>query len=137
MTCSACELLLGQDKRNDERNSEVEEHLRACPGCRALDRELAANALALESLRSDELPPVEIRVPRRRWPYGWVAAAAAIAALAIGTTIPRPQAPPVIAPAPPGPPPAPAKTRAEKPQPLKIKMLTPDPDVVIYWLIDN
>jgi hypothetical protein len=25
----------------------------------------------------------------------------------------------------------------EPEQPLKIKMLTPDPNVVIYWLIDN
>jgi hypothetical protein len=30
-----------------------------------------------------------------------------------------------------------ARPRPHKAEPLKIKMLTPDPDVVIYWLIED
>jgi hypothetical protein len=140
MTCRDCELRLAEG----ERDGVVEGHLSQCAECRALDRELAANATVLEALRSEELPKIVVRIPRRGRTYGWVAAAAA-AAFTIGMLLPRPQPPPAARAVPQDPapaqvaetPPAPAKVRTQKVQPLKIKMLTPDPDVVIYWLIDN
>ncbi len=140
MTCRDCELCLAEGGRS----SAVDEHLSECGECRALVEELAANALALEALRSEELPKFAVQIPRRRRTYGWVAAAAA-AAFVIGMILPRPQSRPTVTPVPPEPPPLqvaeappePVKIRTQKLQPLKIKMLTPDPDVVIYWLIDN
>ena len=63
--------------------------------------------------------------------------AAAVAALfLIALLIPRtPPVKPVAVEAIDEPPPE--QTQTQKFEPLKIKMLTPDPTVVIYWLIDN
>jgi len=105
--------------------------LHHCAECPALSQDLRANALALESLRNEELPRLAVKIPRRRhvypWAvYPWAAAAAALFAFALlapRTRPVKPVAPQVVAePAPP---------------PLKIKMLTPDPNVVIYWLIED
>lgn len=145
MTCRELEILLA----SGEATTELDEHLRQCASCRALNEDLAANALAMESLRSEELPAIAFRTPRRRWAYGFVSAAAA-AIIAVALLAHR--APPAARPAPPveavvrQPPSLPApepppvrKTVAVPPrkvEPLKIKMLTSDPDVVIYWIVD-
>jgi hypothetical protein len=126
MNCRDCELRLAEGVRDGA----VEEHLSQCAQCRMLAADLAANAAVFEGLRSEELPPIAVRIPRRRWAYGWAAAIAAV--VFVAALLPRPQAPPPAAVVLPHPPQAPVK-----PQPLKIKMLTPDPNVVIYWLIDN
>ncbi len=127
MKCEDCELLLAQG----EAAAAVEEHLSACAGCRAIAEELRANAAVLEALRDEELPRIEVKLPRTRSVYPWAVAAAA-AALVIGSLLPRP-APPMPPPPPPEPP---AATTVPRAQPLKIKMLTPDPEVVIYWIVD-
>jgi hypothetical protein len=131
MTCQECEIFLAQN----EISGAVEEHLRGCPECRALCEDLRANALALESMRNEELPRIAVKIPRRRRVYPWIAAAAAAAMLVLALLAPRtPPVKPVAfqvvdQPAMP--------MRPQKAEPLKIKMLTPDPDVVIYWLIEN
>lgn len=121
MTCPECELLLAEG----EHTPEVEAHLRQCASCRGLSLDLAANLAVLESLKSEELPAISVKVQRHRWWLGAAAAAALLAALLSYPTQDR----------------VPPEPRVEvdraKPEPLKIKMLTPDPDVVIYWLIDN
>jgi len=128
MSCHECELLLG----GGEQSPEVEAHLRECTSCRDLSIDLAANCAVLESLKSEELPRISVRAPRRVWAYGFAAAAAA-AALVIGLVIPRAPAPVNSIPE--------NETVVNNPPPaksqMKIKMLTPDPDVVIYWLADN
>jgi hypothetical protein len=108
-----------------EVSSVVEEHLRECAECRALREDLRANKIVLESLRVEELPRVAVRIPRRGSVFPWVAAAAAVV---VGMLLaPRPQPMKPVA----------SQVVNEPVQPLKIKMLTPDPDVVIYWLIEN
>jgi hypothetical protein len=127
--CEECQVLLAQG----ESGPEIERHLSECPACRALAEELAANAAVLEALRSEVLPHIEIRMPRPRRVYPWAVVAAAAAAFVVGSLLPKPAAPPL--PAPPAPAP-PAVFTVPRPQPLKIKMLTPDPNVVIYWIVD-
>jgi len=84
-----------------------------CEECRALAGEISANAEALSELRGEVLP-------RRKTVYPWVAVAAALLlAVLTGVKNPPPSAP------------------VGHSEPLKIKMLTPDPDVVIYWLVDS
>jgi hypothetical protein len=118
MTCQDCELCLVEG----EMPATVEEHLYECAKCRALHQHLRANALVLGSLRDEELPRIAVKIPGRRHVYPW--AAAAVAALFVAALfVPR---------TPPAQPPRPRKV-----EPMKIKMLTPDPNVVIYWLIDN
>jgi len=152
MKCEECELLLAQG----ESGAAVEEHLSACPACRSIAEELCANASVLEGLQNEELPRMEVALLRRqrRKVYPWVIGVAAAAALALGMLLPRRAAAPVrpaprvAATVPQKPevatppaqvaeaPPAPVRSRPQKLQPLKIKMLTPDPDVVIYWIVD-
>jgi hypothetical protein len=149
MTCQECELLLAD---GDEEAS-IADHLRGCVECRALQEELRANALALSSLRDDELP--RVKVMKRRPALPWIAAAAAAAVLAliahqtsqrrpvVETTLrPRQVPAPVTVTAEPEIKPAvhrkrkPATRSAPLEQPLLVKMLTPDPDVVVYWIVD-
>jgi hypothetical protein len=91
-----------------------------CTECRALAEEISANAEALSALRGEELPALAVKAPRRTPVYPWIAVAAALL-MAILTGV-KHQAPT-----------APVRFS----EPLKIKMLTPDPDVVIYWLVDS
>jgi hypothetical protein len=148
MTCPECEVRLA----GGEMDGSVETHLRACPACQALSDELRQNALALGAFRDEELGPRPVRkfpgrkfpgrkFPDRKFPdrkFPWMSAVAA--ALTLALVIPgiwratRPVAPEPVK----------ATTPAEvtvtaslKAEPLKVKMLTPDPDVVIYWLIDS
>jgi hypothetical protein len=162
MTCQECELLLA----DGEAGGSAEDHLRLCADCRALQEELAANALALESLRDDELPgtkmplwPSMSRPAAARFAGAWMSAAAAAALFAliahqvsqwkpIVETIPRPRVVTETVTVQPEETPRPASKlpmrrkpvaapRGAPPeQPLLVKMLTPDPDVVVYWLVD-
>ncbi len=119
MKCEDCELLLA----GGEVSAAVEDHLRDCAACQALAADLRTNHGALAQLRAEELPPVSIKIPRRRWLYGPIVAAAAVAAaLLIPRTKPAPMSPVVETP--------PSSQ-------IKVKMLTSDPHVVIYWLLDN
>jgi hypothetical protein len=151
MTCQDCEIYFAQG----EMSREVEEHLHQCAECRSLSQDLRANALALESLRNEELPRLAVKIPRRRKVYPWVAVAAAAAMFAFALLAPRPQPPKPAAsavvaqvveePAQPQVLPRaretaktePVRRPLQKTEPLKIKMLTSDPDVVIYWLIED
>ncbi len=151
MKCQDCERHLAQlEPAQSEISGEVQEHLDQCPECRALQQDLWGNKLALESLRSAELPKVAVKIPRRRHVYPWVAAAAALFALALLAPRTPPLKPVVSQVVDEAAQPAPtlpraretakvesARPRPHKAEPLKIKMLTPDPDVVIYWLIED
>lgn len=148
MKCEDCELLLAEGEWDGARDGGVEEHLRECPQCRGLAQELAGNAVALDALRSEEILRIVVKIPGRQWTYAWLAAAAAaafIAALVLPRTTPvrQPQSPrpphTIVSQIRPEPPPVreTVTVRPQKFEPLKIKMLTSDPDVVIYWLIDN
>lgn len=132
MNCQDCELLLAEG----ESTAQLQEHLRECRDCRTLAEDLSANALALESLRNEDLPRMAIRTPRRRLNYVWIAAAAAAVLL---LALPAPETRPPVRPVAPEPP---REQVAQEPLPqgagqMTIKMLTPDPSVVIYWLVDN
>jgi len=122
MTCAEFELLLVQE----ELTPDARAHFDACADCRALAEELAANAAALLEFR-DEVLPSRLATPRAgRHPWRWAAAIAAMLVLAVALFQARA--------------PGPAATPHPVPVPqadLKIKMLTPDPDVVIYWLVDS
>ena len=109
MRCPVCKAIAGQGE---------------CAECRAVADEMSMNTEALSVFRDEELPPLVVRIPRRAPVVPWVAAAAA-AVLLLALALPHRQrtAPPV-------------PVTPKRPEPSKIKMLTPDPDVVIYWLID-
>jgi hypothetical protein len=132
MTCAECELRLAEG----EADAGLEEHLRECGDCRSFQEDLRENGLALSGLRQEELPPVRISRPVRAFP--WMSAAAAAVVLAV--VLPGIW----LATRPIEPDPVRAKlpdevtvTASLKTEPLMVKMLTPDPDVVIYWLIDS
>ena len=93
-----------------------------CPDCHELAEDLRANSEALRALHDDPLPPFVIRTKRQRRADRWRIAAAAAFLLAISL--------PVLSHKPAS---SPSGRLAE---PLKVKLLTPDPNVVIYWLID-
>lgn len=156
MKCQECELLLAQG----EPSPAVEEHVRECRECRALQQEFADNAAALSSLREEAMPVFAFRRPRRAW-YAWAGVAAALILVAAAGVEPQfrhapkpePRTPAVAAVHAPVAPLAstsvpapraeaiarigPAPLRPRKPQTLKIKMLTSDPEVVIYWLVED
>jgi hypothetical protein len=91
-----------------------------CAECRALAEELRANTEALSALRSEVLPQMDFRRPRRAPVLvGIAATAAAVVFSVVGLyRVPR-------------------HTPVPLTEPLKIKILTPDPNVVIYWLVDS
>jgi hypothetical protein len=103
--------------------------------CRALAEELRANSEALSALRDEELPPLVIGIPRRgiarsarsAVAWSWIAAAAAAVLFAVTLPVLRQGA---VSPQ------HPATWTPPVSEPLKVKILTPDPDVVIFWLID-
>lgn len=157
MTCQECQIELFEDAPG--RDALV--HVAECADCRVLAREVRANAEALAAFQGEELPARPFAYPRRFRPWVWGLASAA--ALVLGIGLPRvfepevvvvPEVTPPVAVARVGPlPPAPETTKRtqavrarprpaivlpapEPAQPLLVKMLTPDPDVVIYWLID-
>ncbi len=146
MTCQECELLLA----GDERDATIDEHLATCSACRGFELDLRGNTEAFVAMSAEPMASVERPRPAR-WPY--VAAAVTIAAvLILMLAIPKKPAtqpmqiaaviPPVVI----------EQTRQElpvvrharkhkvqtgEPQILQVKMLTADPNVVIYWQIEN
>ena len=146
---------------------EVEEHLAACSGCREFVEELRHSQAALRELGGEEVDGVALAVVRQRvlaeaesqkpvWVFGlrwWhampVGVAAAVMAVVLWPRVPAVEPPPAVAIwAPPAPElvhsaPLPATRRAPeiKPavaaEPLLVKFFTDDPDVVIYWIIDQ
>jgi len=151
MTCRECELLLAE-------GADCEEHLRVCSGCHAFAQELRENAAALGEMGAEEY--VLEHAPARGRPPGiWIGgAAAAMLLLALAPLWPRKPALPFIAPPPvriasslPMLPLVAAasplvrfrKVRQAQPKPesvreetMLVKMLTPDPDVVVYWIVE-
>jgi hypothetical protein len=162
MTCQECQIELFAD----DAGRDALLHLGECEECQALAREIQANAEALAALRGEELAARPF-VHARGFPWVWGAAAAAVLLVALGwprseapgRAQPEPAKPLEVAAAVEVTTPAPKitkRTRAaarpagkarpkaesvlpvEEPvQPLLVKMLTPDPDVVIYWLIEG
>src|SRR5579862_774384 len=154
MTCQECELLLAQE----DASPEVEAHVAGCPACRSLADELQANTHALRAMGGEIVPVAPVRLrPSHPW-WKWTSAAAAviitlsaawlasrpakpphIVSIDVNVTgvVPKAEVPYVKAPIPETltPRTIPAVQAAE-PEPLRVKMLTPDPDVVIYWLVE-
>ncbi len=118
---------------DEEADKEAEQHVRECERCRALAEEMAANLEALRSMREDVLLPVAVRVRRRRFRVPAAVAAALVlltlAGVVGGLRVSRPEAP--------GRSPAAAQKGWPHEQTLMVKMYTPDPNVVIYWLIES
>jgi hypothetical protein len=118
MKCPVCDVLLTDGE---------------CVECRELSE-------ALSALREEQLPPLVVKTPRRgRVVYPSIAAgiAAAAAAGVLMLALPhlrRPETAPALKSTPPPIMSAPEVPPA-KSEPLKIKILTPDPNVVIYWLV--
>jgi hypothetical protein len=158
MTCQECELRLAEG----EFGAGVEDHLRECAECRALARELRENSIALATMREDSVVEQALACnggfSRRQRPRIWipVAVAAALVLLALGLPRRRREVPPppvpvvAAAPAPTLVPEASVgaavarkpRRRPFEPEPAQpeetfmVKMLTPDPDVVIYWIVE-
>ena len=115
MKCPVCDALLREEE---------------CPECLALMQTLSA-------LSEEQLPPLAVSVPRRgRVVYPWVAAAAAAAVLILAFPHLWRSEPPAALKHPPALPASQSpEIRPAKAEPLRIKILTPDPNVVIYWLV--
>jgi len=154
MTCAECELLLAQE----DASPEVGAHVAGCPACRSLADELQANTHALRAMGGEIVPVAPVRLrPSHPW-WKWTSAAAAvIITFTAAWLASRPAKPPHVvsidvnvtgvvpkAEVPYAKAAIPEKlTPAAVPvvpvvntEPLKVKILTPDPDVVIYWLVD-
>jgi hypothetical protein len=94
-----------------------------CGECRALADEIRANTEVLAALQSETLPGLVIRKNPPGNTVRWWIAGAAAAAVLVMLLIPSARQPDL------------GTRRAS--EPIRIKLLTPDPDVVIYWLIDS
>jgi hypothetical protein len=166
MTCQECELALASEAGEavEEHRDLIDRHLAECAACREFAAELGENGDTFAAFSRDPIPPLSIRVSRPR-PVQWQWAAAIAAMLVLALTIalsmtssrrirPASGAPvPQIAASYPAAEPsspvitpvrhqAPRKSQsnpAQKNEPriLQVKMLTDDPDVVIYWQIEN
>jgi hypothetical protein len=140
---------------DNEIGPEVEAHLAVCPACRELAEELRANADVLAVMREEAMPPVALPKSAPS-PWRWASAIAAMLVAGIGlwhawgpVQIPSNtvdvRAPLVDPPRVEPPMPVVAQVRrVSRPvrrasghtEPMMVKLLTPDPDVVIYWLSD-
>jgi hypothetical protein len=147
MTCQECELALASEPEVD-----ASEHLAVCSACREFAAALRANSEAMLALAAEPMPAVR-RVRPAHWP--WVAAAAIAAMIVLMLAMPKESTPsrsrltggPAIAghSTPPVPQIEPVRPRIARrapkknvqPQILQVKMLTDDPDVVIYWQVEN
>jgi hypothetical protein len=114
MTCSNCGLPEG---------------LGECEDCCELAHEICINREILATVKDETLPTDRPLAHREHMPGWWLAvAAASVLAMAVSTSR-------FISPAP-----APAPSVHNQfgtPQPPLVKMLTPNPDVVIYWIVDS
>jgi hypothetical protein len=167
MTCQECELALANEpgEAAEVDRDLVDRHLAGCAACREFAGELRANCDTFAAFSRDPIPPVSIRVAPRPQPVRWQWAAAIAAMLVLALTItfamrsshrirPVADAPvPQVAANHPAAEPSfpvmpPVRHRASKkprsnlvqknePHILQVKMLTDDPDVVIYWQIEN
>ena len=156
MKCEECELLLAQNEGEVDRA--VEAHVAECPHCQSLWADVQANAEVLRALGEEVMPPV--RMPERGFPWWKLTSAAAALIITIGAAwfasrpvkpphivsidvnvtgvVPKPEAPYVKAEIPTTlTPEATPIVPVVNTKPLRVKMLTPDPDVVIYWLVDS
>jgi hypothetical protein len=142
----------------------AEGHVEQCQDCAEFARSLSASLALLQEAHAEPLPEahytaLRARVmeqvgTRRRFGWWWAAAAAGLAAMlwmlaALPRPVPKPPAVARRVEIPPPPPPLPAaahpatvrrvtRRRVAPPeQPLKIKLLTEDPNIVIYWIVDN
>lgn len=151
MTCQECELLLA----GDQPSQACDGHVAGCASCREFALELSANSDALRLMAVESMPSVVVRRPQQ-WPR---VAMATVAALAIAAMIvlmlarPKPHTNPAVnapepiarveSPIPENPAPVvhhkPRRAPKKNVQPeiLQVKMLTADPNVVIYWQIEN
>jgi predicted anti-sigma-YlaC factor YlaD len=167
MTCQECELALASEpgEAAEVDRDLVDRHLARCAACREFAGELRANCDTFAAFSRDPIPPVSISVAPRSRPVRWQWAAAIAAMLVLALTItfamrsgqrirpvadaPVPQVAAVHPAAEPSLPMitpvrhhAPRKPRSNpvqknEPHILQVKMLTDDPDVVIYWQIEN
>ena len=132
---------------------ELEQHLAGCGECRSLWSELRSNRHALRAMGLDVVPappaPVRERHPWWKWSSAAAALVLSLAGAWFASRPPRPprivsvdvnvtgvvpqEAPVVKAKIPDR---IPALIPVANTEPLTVKMLTPDPDVVIYWLVD-
>jgi anti-sigma factor RsiW len=122
---------------------------------REVHQENVPSAAPYEAVRARVLERIESR-RRRAWFLGWTAGLAAAAIILMLLLLPRPPAvePVQFALKPPEAPPIAPRARpiphhrrsrmrpavpAEVPaaEPLVVKLITDDPDVVIYWIMDN
>lgn len=145
-----------------ETSPAVDEHLEQCEACRLFYAELLADRDALHVLGSEDVPEEAVqqlhervmqRIPRRRRGWWWIPAAAA-AMFALAMVWPREHvvAPPAVVAAvakppriawlrstpqpPPQPAPKPVIRKRAAEQPLWVKLETPDPNVIIYWMVE-
>ncbi len=149
MTCQDCELALGDDRMTAAING----HLRACPACSQLFEDLRANAEAFQSMSTEAMPALamKLKVGRPVLPAAigaFALAAAAALAMVFVAPIHEEEFPPVhygLAPMKFEIPPmraavpthrAVARKSVTATQPLMMKILTDDPNVVIYWQMD-
>src|SRR5580658_3074309 len=153
LKCGDCELRMAELDFGEE----VDAHLRVCAHCRWLAEELRENSIALQAMREMEgglQPALGFNLAHgfnRHWAA--VPAVAALALLAIAlpwhrkAAVVAPLSAPLTAAAPASAPeifavapirrPRPKVPKPKPPQPeetLMVKMLTPDPDIVIYWI---
>ncbi len=136
-----------------ETGLDLEQHLAGCSPCRNLWGELEANRHALRAMGLAAVPaPASPIRPALPW-WKWSSAAAALILSAAGAWFAsRPPKPPQIVSVDVNvtgviqkevpvvkaeiPDRIPDMIPVADPEPLQVKMLTPDPDVVIYWLVE-
>jgi len=150
----------------DGRVARIERHLADCADCRVILEELRASQALLADLRDEPLENAMVAAVRRRVlaridaprpaRLYWKLALAAALILAVVLGWPRHRAPRRVAPGPPkqvmagwepaagrGPAPLVRKrrhhhTRQTRPgEPLLVQFVTDDPNIVIYWLVDQ
>ena len=150
MTCREWETLMSAG----ETSPELEQHLADCSECRSLWRELQTNRHVLRAMGLETVPAPAIpaRAPHPWWKWSSAAAAVilSLAGVWFASRPPKPpqivsidvnvtgvvqQEAPVVKAKIPDRIPA-ALIPVANTEPLTVKMLTPDPDVVIYWLVD-
>ncbi len=149
------------------RHAPLESHLAECAACRALAAELRGTVGLLASLRDDPVDEILLarvhqgvlaRIPaprssRRYWKLAWAALLILAAVFAwprhsaMVQVLPRPRASRPIAPSLPAAPVIPAVRKSHRARrripaapagpPLLVQFVTDDPNIVVYWLIDN
>jgi anti-sigma factor RsiW len=146
-----------------ENGSPVDEHLEQCESCRAFYAELLADRDALQALASADISDEAVQqlqrrvmqqIPRKSRGLWWVPVAAVAAAVLVAVALwpaEKVVAPPsaIVASVKPteiawqrskpqpAPRPKPAIRQQRREQPLWVKLETPDPNVIIYWMVEQ